>query len=416
MDSIGGAFRAAYRLHNALVHNGIDSRMLVLEKDTEDDRVICGARRITLINRLVNKISNRWRLHTQHGWHTNNPMLHSFGQVSTGLVNEINSSYADILNLHWICKLLSVEDIGRLKKPIVWRLADMWPFCGGEHYELDSPAARFRNGYLPHNRPAGERGPDLNRQTWEAKRRAWARQHFYIVCTTHWMAKCARESVLFRDCPIHIIPNTLDTVNTWRPIPKNIARGALNLPLDKKLIMMGAAGGLANPYKGADLLHEAMARVAVCRPVDTELIIFGQDKPAQDQNWPCPVHWLGKITDDRLLALAYSATDVMMVPSRQEAFGQTASEAQACGTPVVAFDNSGPADIVTHKKTGWLAKAFDTKDLADGIVWLLQNEARYATLATAARQQAVERFSEPVVASAYSVLYEHVLAGKRYCD
>jgi glycosyltransferase involved in cell wall biosynthesis len=52
-------------------------------------------------------------------------------------------------------------------------------------------------------------------------------------------------------------------------------------------------------------------------------------------------------------------------------FGQTASEAHACGTPVVAFKPGGLADIVAHRQTGDLAKPFDVQDMAAGIEWVL---------------------------------------------
>jgi glycosyltransferase involved in cell wall biosynthesis len=115
------------------------------------------------------------------------------------------------------------------------------------------------------------------------------------------------------------------------------------------------------------------------------------------------------------LCALYSAVDVMVVPSRQEAFGQTASEAQACGTPVVAFDIGGLPDIIEHHHTGYLAKAFDTEDLANGILLALENSVlatsnleRQSTR-NAARQRAVAMFSNTVVASQYKRLYDSIL-------
>jgi len=409
-DSAGGAARAAYRVHRALVDAGIDSRMRVLDRGSDDDRV--GKVELPFAVRLKSKLQNRLMARKLRDWHTDNQILHSFGRISAGLVGELNASDVDIVNLHWISGILSIKDIGRISKPIVWRLADMWAFCGAEHYEMDTPTARFRNGYLLSNRPSGERGPDINRLVWNEKRRSWAKQHFTIVCTTNWLAKCARESVLLSNMPIHVIPNPLDVHEIWKPINKQTARIALSLPLDKKLILMGAAGGLGNPYKGADLLIDAVARISSQKVDGFELVLFGEGKPREQVPYPCTVHWLGVVRDDRLLALAYSATDVMVVPSRQEAFGQTASEAQACGTPVVAFNNSGPADIVINRETGWLAKAFDTEDLAEGILWVLSDEDRWGKLSRTARAKAVERFSPRVIAEQYGRLYEEVLVGR----
>lgn len=409
-DSGGGAARAAYRLHHALVKFGIDSRMRVLCRGTDDSRVLGGG--LSLATRVKMKFDYRLLAWKMRNWATTNHILHTFGQISAGLVHELNSSDADLINLHWISDILSVADIGRLNKPLVWKLDDMWAFCGGEHSVPDNVAARFRHGYCAENRLPDERGPDLNRQTWEAKRRAWAKQHFTIISPSRWLANCARQSVLFHDASIYVIPLALDTVNTWRPIPKDAARKVLGLAPDKKLILMGAIGGLADPIKGGAFLRGAVARVAARIPTDVELIVYGQSKPADADSWPCPVHWLGVVRDDRILAQAYSAADVMVVPSRQEAFGQTASEAQACGTPVVAFDNSGLSDIVIHRETGWLAQAFDTMDLADGILWVLKDHERWSAMSRAARSRAIERFSESVIAAKYADLY-HTLLNKR---
>jgi glycosyltransferase involved in cell wall biosynthesis len=116
----------------------------------------------------------------------------------------------------------------------------------------------------------------------------------------------------------------------------------------------------------------------------------------------------------------------MVVPSRQEAFGQTASEALACGCPVAAFDATGLKDVVEHRVSGYLAKPFDVRDLALGIEWLLQEQNRLESpsslrlgvsantpLRTAARQRAVDLFSYPVISQQYLKVYQQVIDAKR---
>lgn len=112
--------------------------------------------------------------------------------------------------------------------------------------------------------------------------------------------------------------------------------------------------------------------------------------------------------DDVSLRLLYSAADVMVVPSLQEAFGQTASESMACGRPVVAFAATGLLDLVDHKMSGYLAKPFDTKDLARGIDWILQHE-NPEQLAQAARVKVLREFDSKVVVQKYIQLYKEVL-------
>lgn len=404
-DNTGGASRAAYRLHVALTLAGLESRMRVLNRETPNDLVIAGRAPRRFSQRVLSRVERHLRDRALKKFRTDNPILHSFGYESAGLVDELNACDAEVLNLHWIAKFLSIRDIGRLRKPLVWTLHDMWAFCGGEHVVPDDANSRFRLGYLPDNRPAGESGPDLNRIAWEAKRKAWAKQPFTIVTPGHWMARCVRESVLFRDAPVHVIPNPLDMTELWRPIPQRFARASLGLDPDKQFVLAGSAGGMPH-LKGEDLLRKSMEQVVAAAHGRPELLIFGQHQPANAGQWPCPVHWLGPVRDDHTLAMLYSAANVTVVPSRQDNLPNTAIESHACGTPVVAFDIGGLPDIVTSGETGWLASPFDTDDLARGVLWVLEDSARWSALSSAARASAMAKYSPQVVAAQYLSVYE----------
>ena len=295
--------------------------------------------------------------------------------------------------------MLSIGDLVHIKKPIIWTLHDMWAFCGAEHVAFDS---RWRDGYKRTNRPHHESGFDLNRWTWERKRRNWVR-HFHITTPSSWMASCVRESALMHDWPVNIIPNCLDT-ERWYPIDKRTARDILGFPRDVPLIMFGANGLGANlSYnKGFDLLLASLAVLRNKIP-DLEIIIFGQSQPSSSPNFGFPVRYLGYLHDDYSLRLAYSAVNAVLVPSRSESFCQTASEAHACATPVVSYAIGGLTDIIDHKQTGYLARAFDTNDFAEGIAWVLSKN-----LCSAARERAVKLFSSNVVCEYYNQLYRSI--------
>ena len=395
------------------MQENIDSSMRVLTHQTANSRVVAGRAPRTLNQKIKDKLAQqRWDFSTRK-WHTDNPILHSFGQVSAGIRAELNQSSADVLNLHWIPKLLSIEDIGQLRKPIVWTLHDMWPFCGGEHYAPDDQGARFRHGYLPNNRPATERGPDLNRQAWEAKRVAWQSQRFAFVCPSHWMASCVRESALFCDALVttHVVPNPLDTEQLWRPIDKKFARIQLGLDPMRKYVLAGSAGGMSK-NKGEDLLPELMAHLQTLSAEPIELIIFGRYSAANHEQWSCKVHWMGPVHDDAVMSTIYSAADVMIVPSRQDNLPNTAVEAMACGTPVAAFNLGGLPDIVDHTRTGWLAKPEDVSDLSQGLAWLLNDQQRLRVMSEDARESAVNKFSPKEVVPQYVAAYAEAMASQ----
>jgi glycosyltransferase involved in cell wall biosynthesis len=410
-DALGGAARAAFRLHRSFSGlECIDSSMLVKERASDDKGVSCytpdlfSSGSFYCSGILKRVLSVRWSKFV-----TTNLVMHSRADIPTGILSFLNKLPCDLVHLHWLgANTISIEEIGNIDKPVVWTLHDMWAFCGAEHYSPDGPAARFRLGYHPDNRTEGEAGPDMNRSVWIRKKKTWLKP-ITLVCPSQWMADCASESLLCQDWPILRIPNPLN-LDLWKPLPKNQARALLNLPQDKRIVLFGAIGGERDPRKGADLLREALRALKVFCKEDVHLVVFGQSEPETPVSFEYPVTYLGRFQDEISMVAIYNSADIMLVPSRQDNLPQTAVEAQACGVPVVAFDIGGLKDIVEHQRTGYLAKPFDTEDFAERINLLLEDWNQYAQMARAARQLAEEKFAAPVIAEAYSKLYQQVLS------
>jgi glycosyltransferase involved in cell wall biosynthesis len=396
-DIRGGAARAAYRIHRALLASGVDSNLLV-DSATSDDWTVEAALRTKAARRrehIRQYVADKARSLLT----TANPVVHTPAIVSSGRPRQLNTSDCDVVHLHWLgAEMMSVADIGRLRKPVAWTLHDMWAFCGAEHYANDY---RWREGYHKHNRPAHESGFDLNRWTWDRKRRHWTRP-MHIVAPSRWMAECVRSSALMADWPVHVIPNAIDT-SRWRPIDQQLARDLLGLPRDVPLLLFGAMGGARDPRKGFDLLLAALAHLRG-QLLGLELIVFGQTEPRKAPDMGFPVHYTGHLHDDLSLRALYSAANALVVPSRQDNLPNTAMEAQACGTPVVAFDIGGLSDIVTHQETGYLAGDMHATALAEGIHWTLTRRPT-KNLSNAARLQACSRFENADVARQYADLY-----------
>jgi glycosyltransferase involved in cell wall biosynthesis len=210
-----------------------------------------------------------------------------------------------------------------------------------------------------------------------------------------------------REWPVTVIPTALD-VRQFQPWPKALARNVLGLPVDRRLILFGALGGGTDPRKGRALLEAALLKCAP-RLEGAAAVIFGQSEPVNAPRLGLPLYWLGHLEDEATLSLAYSAADVMVLPSRQDNLPQTGVEAQSCGCPVVAFDCSGLPDLLEHEMTGYLAKPFDIDDLAHGIEWVLADAGRHAALSRQSRERALRLWSPSIVVPQYLDVYQRAI-------
>ena len=403
-DINGGAARAAYRIHHALRSSGIDSQMLVNVAASGDWTVQGpGSKWAKAIGRIRPQLVTPLRQLLRTG----NPIIHSPAVVPSRWPDRINASDADLVHLHWVQdEMLSIADIARIRKPIVWTLHDMWAFCGAEHLAWDS---RWRDGYRRDNRPTHESGFDLNRHTWQRKRKHWCRP-LQIVCPSKWLADCVRASALMHDWPVAVVPYPID-LNHWKPIDQPLARQLLGLPQDCPLLLFGAIAGGNDPRKGMDLLLAALAHLRSEPSLQTaQLVVFGQLAPQSPPQLGFPVHYTGHLHDDLSLRALYSAADVMVIPSRQDNLPNTGLEAHACGTPVVAFSIGGLPDILADRVTGALAEPFDPVSLAAAIRWVLEDPHRRFALGAAARERAERLWAPARVAGLYTEVYGQAIA------
>lgn len=316
--------------------------------------------------------------------------------------HEDTADQPNVINLHWVCDgFLSVPAIGAMKYPIVWTLHDMWAFTGGCHYAGTCKGYEEQCGRCP--TLCSEKALDASRWVHARKRKAWQSLNMTVVTPSQWLAEQARRSSLLQDRQIHVIPNGID-LNRFRPLDRSFSRQALGLPQDKKLVLFGAMSG--STRKGAHHLLAALEK-AQLKGHAFEAVVFG-NASQQDTLRHLQPHYLGRISDELTLPLVYSAADLFVCPSEQDNLPNTMVEAMACGTPCVAFDIGGMKDIVDHEVNGFLARAFDTDELAQWIVTSLADEVRLSAMSEAARRKAIDRFSITDMTSRYAALFMEV--------
>ena len=177
------------------------------------------------------------------------------------------------------------------------------------------------------------------------------------------------------------------------------------------------AVGRVERVKGFDIAGQALPTVRSAKPA-ARLLIGGDGsmaaplaRLADEVGVGSSVHVLGWL-DAAEVAGLMSRADVVVVPSRREAFGIVVLEAWRAGAPVIAAGVDGLADLIDDEVTGLLVDPEDPTALGNAILRVLSDPGLASRLSVAGLV-AAQRYSWPNVASAYEVLYREQPPARR---
>jgi glycosyltransferase involved in cell wall biosynthesis len=184
----------------------------------------------------------------------------------------------------------------------------------------------------------------------------------------------------------------------------NALREAWEVTRDKRIILLAAR---LTGWKGQKVLIEA-TRLLVDRGLDDIVTVLAGDPQGRDHyvaelravmdvlNLQNHIRLVGHCTD---MPAAFLAASAVAVPSTEpEAFGRSAVEAQAMGTPVVVTELGAVPetviDIPKNERTGWRIPPGDALALADALYEALTMQASAReSLAVRARRHVETQFS-----------------------
>ena len=153
-----------------------------------------------------------------------------------------------------------------------------------------------------------------------------------------WTTDTAKQSVLKTAKHIRCIYNFVDTEIYKPQSDGNVIRQKYGIPEDRKLIL-----GVSQSWSSEKGL-DAFVALADKLADQADVVLVGADGgvPAKKN-----LHCIGYTASLQDLVSLYSTADVLVNASKAETFGLVTVEAMACGTPVVAYDNSGSSELVT---------------------------------------------------------------------
>lgn len=176
---------------------------------------------------------------------------------------------------------------------------------------------------------------------------------------------------------IVVIPNGVN-IHEFSDIPtKIICREKLGLPIDKNIILFLS---YLSPYKGPDVLLKAMVNVVKDMP-DTELIFVGRGAMENELknlsvtlNIEKSVKFIGFVNEN-IKKCYYKAADIFCLPSTMntDVFPLVLLEACASGLPLIVSNLPTFKCIIEDGYNGIFTKKDDSRDLANNIIYLLEN-------------------------------------------
>ena len=183
----------------------------------------------------------------------------SLSWFNSPYVESINNSRSDIIQLNWINNFLSISDIGKIKKPLVWRFSDMWPILGAKHYvnkKMDVSSSFFN--YL-------EKNIFKKRKHWKNK--------IDIIAPSKWLENQIRAGSLIHDWPITVIYTPIN-IDIFRPLDRSKIRSEYKI--DNNRVLIFGADNLLDKRKGLNMLLDIFKKKLIEQKNEYTLFIFGK--------------------------------------------------------------------------------------------------------------------------------------------
>ncbi len=359
-DFFGGAAKSSYNLFKLLKKN-FNVSFFVQKKLTKDISVKTYKK--TTFNLLLRR-SFSFVINKIRG--SNNDLSHNL--LESDILKEAECEKYDLINFHWIGgETLSINQITNLKKKIILTLHDMWLMVGASHYLYNHPNKFFFKGEKL-------KISFFDKIVWSKK--LSLNGEIYIVTPSNWLKNLVKRSRLLNKFPVTVIPYSTNH-NIFRPhlVKLNSINKEYRPHFKKKItkILFVSAARLNDYRKGFDLLDKALRSNKI---KNYKLFIVGKIKEKEKENINSNFVHLGEVYNQKLLSMYYNLCDLLVIPSRLDNLPNVGIEAHSCGKPVVSFKVGGLQDIITHKKTGYLAKPYSITDFVNGINYTIKNKKK----------------------------------------
>lgn len=297
---------------------------------------------------------------------------HASKRATKNMIKKIKKIDPDVIQLHNIHGYyLNIEILftylKTCNKKIIWTLHDCWAFTGHCSYFSYPKCDKWKKGC--NNCPRKKEYPsslifDNSKREYEKKKKLFTGvKDLTIVTPSEWLKSLTEESFL-KEYNIKVINNGID-LDVFKPTNTIDVKKKYNIPEGKNVILGVAA--IWDRRKGLEDFLE------LSKVIDESyvIVLVGLNKK-QIKKLPSNIIGIQRTENVEELANLYTISDVLFNSSKEESFSLVTVEAMACGTPVVAFNNSAISELIEKNKSGCLISLGESsKDIKDKIYELV---------------------------------------------
>lgn len=342
-----------------------------------------------------------------HGLLTRITDRHGFGSknATLALINEIKKLEPDLIQLqHMHGYFINIEILFKFlaesKIPVVWTFHDCWSFTGHCAYYDFVSCIKWQTHCFecPQINEYPKSFIDNSKKNFFDKRKIFKSvNNLTIVPVSHWLGAETKKS-FFKDNTIKVIQNGIDLQKFFIQDNSLIIRKKYNI--ENKFLVLGVASPWSD-RKGLKYFIELGKRL----DSSYQIMLIGLSK-GQIKTLPENIIGLERTESTNELAEFYSAADVFVNPTLEEALGLTNIEALACGTPVITFNSGGSPETI-DERTGVVVDKGDVAGLQNAIYEMRQNSKEYYQIEC--RRRAELYFNKDKCFHKYIELYKDIL-------
>ena len=324
---IGSTGKICVGISELLTSNGIENYILCSKSNGYPLGISCANNKYTKFQALKSKILGNYGFNSK--WETKK------------IISELERIQPDIVHLHNIhghdCNLDML--FGYFKKKntkLIWTFHDCWAFTGYCTYfdivhcnkwQMECKKCPQKSEYSFFF--------DRSKSLFKKKRKLFEGLDLEIITPSQWLANLVKQSFL-KDYPVKVINNGID-ISIFKPTESNFKE---RYKIENKKLILGVAFDWGR-RKGLDVFIELANRL----PKDYQIILVGTDDEV-DKLLPDNVISINRTQNQKELAAIYTASDVFVIPTREDNYPTVNMEAISCGTPVVTFNTGGSPEMV----------------------------------------------------------------------